>query len=488
MPETIGPVTVGEVLAGKYRIEGILGQGGMGVVVAATHIHLQQRVAIKLLLGNATREFVERFLREARAAARLKSEHVARVIDSGELDSGDPYMVMEHLEGSDLSQVLRLHGAIGIKEAVEYVLHACEAIAEAHALGIIHRDLKPANLFLTTAADGTKTVKVLDFGISKDLSAEAGPDSSMQLTKTTAVLGSPLYMAPEQMRSARTVDARADIWSLGAILFQLVTGRVPFDATTYPELILMVNGELPPRPSSIRADLPPELEEAILCCLEKDPALRFSTVAELAWSIAPHGPPQAKESASRISRTQGSIPPPRPPAGSDTKIPRSPPPVRILGTAATDAGWSAAGSAGGNSALPSATTATDPSARRNGPIVLGALLALLIGAGAAVALNWGDGPAPVVSSATTSPEVTASPEPTVAPAASSPEPVRSAAVAVTPAPSDVPIASASPVASSASPRVTARPRVPTPSAPPPPSTPAPPPTPTKKNPLIVDIK
>ncbi|WP_437666021.1 protein kinase domain-containing protein [Sorangium sp. So ce1182] len=304
------PVAEGQILSGKYRVERILGQGGMGVVVAALHEQLHQRVAIKLLHPGANAEMVERFVREARAAVRLKSEHVARVLDVGTLETGAPFMVMEYLEGSDLQQTLRERGPLELEEAVGYVLEACEAIAEAHAAGIIHRDLKPANLFLARGADGSGMVKVLDFGISKALaeSSSAGGEPELGLTKTAMVLGSPLYMAPEQMRSARTVDTRADIWSLGAILYQLLTARVPFDATSLSELILMINTEVPPSPSTFRSDLPPGLEAAILRCLEKDVAKRFRSVAELAVAIVDFGPPLALASLERIERTLGLVP------------------------------------------------------------------------------------------------------------------------------------------------------------------------------------
>ncbi|MFS8066498.1 MAG: serine/threonine-protein kinase, partial [Byssovorax sp.] len=273
------PIAEGEVLAGKYRIERVLGQGGMGVVVAAMHLQLNQRVAIKLLLQGATPEVVERFLREARAAVRLKCQHVARVIDVGALPDGAPYMVMEYLEGNDLSQIVRGSGALSVPDAVEYLLHACEAIGEAHSIGIIHRDLKPANLFLTRAADGTSTVKVLDFGISKTGESESSEGEGMSLTKTSAVLGSPLYMSPEQMKSARSADARSDIWSLGAILYELLTGGVPFNAMTFTELVLMANMEAPRPIATIRNDVAPGLEAAVLKCLAKRPEDRFANVA-----------------------------------------------------------------------------------------------------------------------------------------------------------------------------------------------------------------
>ncbi|WP_438001211.1 serine/threonine-protein kinase [Sorangium sp. So ce185] len=304
------PVAEGQILSGKYRVERILGQGGMGVVVAALHEQLHQRVAIKMLHPGANAEMVERFVREARAAVRLKSEHVARVLDVGTLETGAPFMVMEYLEGSDLQETLRQRGPLELEEAVGYVLEACEAIAEAHAAGIIHRDLKPANLFLTRGADGSGMVKVLDFGISKALAepSAAGTAPELGLTKTSMVLGSPLYMAPEQMRSARTVDTRADIWSMGAILYQLLTARVPFDATSLSELIIMINTEPPPPPSAYRPDLPPGLEAAILRCLERDVAKRFKSVAELAGAIVDFGPPLALASLERVERTLGLVP------------------------------------------------------------------------------------------------------------------------------------------------------------------------------------
>jgi serine/threonine-protein kinase len=318
------PVAEGEIIAGKYRIDLILGKGGMGVVVGATHLQLRQRVAIKFLAANAPPDAAARFLREARAAARLRSEHVARVIDVGELPSGAPFMVMEYLDGADLSHVVRERGQLGIEEAVEYVLHACEAITEAHAAGIVHRDLKPANLFLTTGAAGRPTVKVLDFGISKELAAEPGEEPELALTRSTAMLGSPLYMSPEQMKSSRTVDVRADVWSLGAILYELITGRVPFLALTFPELILMVNRDDPPRPSELRADVPKPLEEAILRCLEKDPARRFPSVAELAKTIAPHARTRARDSMANISWMAGKAAPVEAAPAPDANDGRSP--------------------------------------------------------------------------------------------------------------------------------------------------------------------
>jgi len=292
----------GQILAGKFRIERVLGRGGMGIVVAATHLQLDERVALKFLLPEAliNPEAVERFAREARAAVKIKSEHVARVSDVGTLESGSPYMVMEYLHGEDLAGWVRRNGAMPMADAIEFLLQACEAIAEAHALGIVHRDLKPANLFVTRRVDGSVCIKVLDFGISKVTVPGAAPEFGM--TKTSTVMGSPLYMSPEQMSSSRDVDLRTDIWALGVILYESLTGRVPFEAETMPQLCGMILQE-PPRPiHELRPDLPQGLQHAVLRCLEKNRERRFNNVAELAHALAPFGQPAAQRSAERISR------------------------------------------------------------------------------------------------------------------------------------------------------------------------------------------
>jgi serine/threonine-protein kinase len=297
------PVQEGEILAGKYRVERVLGVGGMGVVVSALHIQLDERVALKFLLPEALSnpEAVARFAREARAAVKIKSVHVARVSDVGTLETGAPYMVMEFLQGQDLSQLLRERGPVPYPDAVDFVLQACEALAEAHALGIVHRDLKPANLFMIIAADGAPCIKVLDFGISK-VTSPGSSDPDYGMTKTQAIMGSPLYMSPEQMTSSRGVDGRSDIWAMGTILFELVCGRPPFLGETMPQLCGMILQEPPPSPRQLRPDVPEGLEAAILRCLEKDRNRRFSNVGELAAAIAPFGTRHAARSAERISK------------------------------------------------------------------------------------------------------------------------------------------------------------------------------------------
>jgi eukaryotic-like serine/threonine-protein kinase len=302
-------VQPGDVLLDKYRVDRVLGQGGMGVVVLAEHIELRERVAIKFLLDTAgdNSELAERFLREARAAVKIKSEHVVRVSDVGRLPSGAPYMVMEYLEGEDLSQRLLSGVPVPIEDAVDYLIQCCEAMLVAHRSGIVHRDLKPANLFLTQRPDGSSLIKVLDFGISKVKQDAA----QLSLTHTQAMMGSPLYMSPEQMRSSKDVSPSADIWSIGVILHELLSGDLPFMGDTFPEVLVKVMSEDPPRVRSLRAQVPEGLEAVVLRCLEKDPADRYASVAHLGVALAPYGSPRTLGLQARL-RSGLSRPPPAP--------------------------------------------------------------------------------------------------------------------------------------------------------------------------------
>jgi len=292
-------VREGDILAGKYRVDRVLGVGGMGVVVAAHHVELDDRVAIKFLLPEALQngEAVARFAREAQAAAKIKSEHVARVTDVGRLETGAPYIVMEYLEGLDLSAWLQQRGPLPVDQAVEFVLQACEAIAEAHALGIVHRDLKPANLFVIRRADGGLSVKVLDFGIAK----RSGAAQAASITSTAAVMGSPLYMSPEQLHSSKDADARTDVWALGVILYELLSGEPPFVAETVPGVMVKITASEPPSLRGRRPELPATLERVILTCLEKDRSRRFPTIGDLAHALIDFGTPRSRTSVERIA-------------------------------------------------------------------------------------------------------------------------------------------------------------------------------------------
>ena len=278
----------GQVLAGKYRVDRVLGAGGMGVVVEAHHLALDSKVAIKFLTDEVqgNEQAVARFAREARVAAKIRSEHVTRVLDVGTLENGAHYIVMELLDGVDLRQWLARKGPLPVGEAVDFVLQASEAIAEAHDLGIVHRDLKPANLFCVRRPNGSNCIKVLDFGISK-MATLGDSGSSLSMTGTATMMGTPFYMSPEQMESARNTDGRTDIWALGVILFELLTGQTPFGGESLPQVCLSVTSRPAPSVRALRPEVPPPVEAAIHKCLEKDRTKRYPTVGELCDALAP---------------------------------------------------------------------------------------------------------------------------------------------------------------------------------------------------------
>jgi serine/threonine-protein kinase len=498
------PVKEGDVLAGKYRIERVLGVGGMGVVVAAMHMQLDQRVALKFLHPEAleNKDVVARFAREARAAAKIQSEHVARVVDVGTLETGSPYMVMEYLEGSDLGAIVEERGALPAEDAVGYVLQACEAIAEAHAAHIVHRDLKPANLFLAKRADKRAIIKVLDFGISKS----SGKGEDVSLTRTTAVMGSPLYMSPEQMASAKMVDQRSDIWALGVILYELVTGVPPFVAESMTEVIASILMHQPAPPSSVSVS--PGLTAVINKCLEKEPPKRYQNVAELVVALAPFGPASQRGTVERVTRVLGGSVKPAPMAPSPqidpapaapAEPPRtsisapsmkgaSPEQINKLAVAKTHASWGR-------------TDETSQAAGSRGKLV-GGVAAAMTAVGVVVgvlAMRKPEATPPplAVPQAVSTPAAAA---PTASIAAVPPPPVVSAVApaASSAAPSEAPSASApskpakggpGPGTSRGTPgRASAPSAAPGGGAPPAPPKPAPTATATARNPLQIDLK
>jgi serine/threonine-protein kinase len=306
----------GTIVAGKYRLEHLLGQGGMGVVMAATHLQLGTAVALKVLHEDMFKNpgIVERFMREARASAQLRGENVCRVSDVGTLDNGVPFIVMELLSGYDLATILRTNGAVPASSVVEIVMQACLALGEAHALGIVHRDLKPGNLFWTQRPDGSVCVKVLDFGVAK-----APEDVNFNLTQTSSVIGSPGYMSPEQLKSSRAVDARSDIWALGVVMYELVSGQKPFRGESITELALRVAMDPTPPLSGV---VSAPFESVIGRCLEKDPSRRFQDVAELAAALAPFAGPRGMEYAYGVARVlRGAHTPVVPAVGSPPTTP-----------------------------------------------------------------------------------------------------------------------------------------------------------------------
>ncbi len=306
------PIAVGQLLDGKYRVEALIGEGGFGAVVRARHEATAQAYALKILLEARDAHTIARFRREARASAGIDSDHVTKVHDVGQLDGGAPYMVMDLLEGCDLDALVGERGPLPVAEAVEYVLQACEPLAAAHAMGLVHRDIKPSNLFLTRRSDGTPFIKLLDFGISKHALSDTAA-----ITATGDVLGTPQFMSPEQLVSSRDVDARSDIWSLGASLHELIAGKPPFDAPTLAEVLAAVLRQDPVPLRQLRHNVPEAVEQAVLRCLEKDPLERYASVAELASVLAPHAPPRARASADRTQRALESAPTVRTPPQAD---------------------------------------------------------------------------------------------------------------------------------------------------------------------------
>lgn len=345
----------GDVLAGKYALVRVIGEGGMGVVFEATHARLRQRVALKMLFPEMLTDetIVSRFEREARAAVQLKSRHVTRVMDVDVTPDGLPYMVMEFLEGHDLQTELDRRGSLPYAEVADYVLQACAAMFEAHHVGIVHRDLKPSNLFLAVD-DGVRRVKVLDFGISK-----VQGEGDVKLTDAGAVMGTALYMSPEQIRSVAAVDARSDIWALGVILYELVAGRAPWVGSATQVAAAIVTDD-PPDVRSF-AQVPAEFVAVITRSLQRNPAQRFADVGELAIALGPLAPAGSEgrafaESLQSRASTRG-------PAASFVRVDGEPA-VRSSSFAATQAasehrgrgagtapGWAQPAASGGRSKM-----------------------------------------------------------------------------------------------------------------------------------------
>jgi serine/threonine-protein kinase len=295
------PFSPGDVIAEKYEIIKVIGSGGMGYVVSATHVELGHQVALKFLRPELLvhRDLVARFAKEARTAVMIKSEHVARVFDVGTLPDAGPFIAMELLEGQDLGRLVSERGALPMEAAIDYILQACEALATAHSLGIVHRDIKPENLFLSRNVPGVDVIKVLDFGISKLEMPEPPQRSRRPTVRSTSAVGSPTYMSPEQVRAVDTVDARADVWALGCVLYELLSGAPAFDAPSLTQLAAKILESAPAPLRSIKPELPNDLEWVIGHCLGKDPNKRFQNVGELAAALRPFAAPRSRIIADR---------------------------------------------------------------------------------------------------------------------------------------------------------------------------------------------
>lgn len=315
----------GTVIAGKYRVERVLGRGGMGVVVEATHLELGTRVAIKLLLPELveSEEAAARFRREGRALFKLNNPHVCRVMDVDTTEGGSPFMVMELLEGEDLAEVLGRGQTFAVEDAVRIILQASQGLAEAHANGVVHRDLKPENLYLTVDTTGEPCVKLLDFGLSKIQSGPLDTTRSRKLTADAQVMGTPHYMAPEQWMSSKDVGAAADQWSLATILFELISGQPPFPGPQFATICSQVLNAPTPSLAKRRADVPKGLDAVLRKAMEKDPMRRYENVGAFAVALSAFGPNgsamQAERTLSMLRRTG-----PGPEASGRFHVPREP--------------------------------------------------------------------------------------------------------------------------------------------------------------------
>lgn len=274
----------GDMIANKLRVTRQLGSGGMGVVYEAVQVHLGRRFAVKIIhpSESESQEARARFIREARAQAHLPLDHIVQVVDVDALPSGELYMVMEYLDGRDLKRELAKRGPLPVPEAVNYVAQACEGIAAAHDAGIVHRDLKPQNIFLTNL-EGKRRVKILDFGVAKITQS-----AELALTSSSAAVGTPLYMSPEQLSGTAAIDGRSDLWALGVVLFELLTGKTPFKRETAASTLAAVLMDDPPLLTEVREDVPLGLEQVVLCCLAKAPDARFEDAREFAAALAPY--------------------------------------------------------------------------------------------------------------------------------------------------------------------------------------------------------
>ena len=269
----------GDIVASKFRVEQVIGEGAMGVVYRAHHVLLDLPVALKVLsVAGADDEGTARFFAEARVAARIRSEHVCALVDVGMFEDGTPYIAMERLEGMDLADLVAAQGPLPIPFVIEVVLQVLDGLAHAHAAGVVHRDVKPTNVFVDMRRPDRPCAKLIDFGVCKS-------DYLRGVTRVGAFIGSPSYMAPEQIVDSRGVDARTDIWAIGVVLFELLTGVVPFEGATMDAVIGRILRQDPPSLRARRPDVPRRLETIVTRCLQRAPERRFADVAELGAAL-----------------------------------------------------------------------------------------------------------------------------------------------------------------------------------------------------------
>ena len=302
----------GEVVAQKYYVDRVVGRDGLAIVAHVRHVELGRPYVFKYLPPEhcVYPEVVARFLRGARAAQGLTSEHTARMVDAGRLESGAPYAVSEFMSGAPLREVLGVRGALSVTDAVDYVLQALESIAEAHASRLFHKNLSLSKLFLLQRPDGSPFIKVSDYGVADavrtdPLAIESVRDSLGLSYQTGPYSDSLAAAAPEQVRNSRDIDGRVDIWALGCILHELLSGVPLYQADSAPGLLAMIVADPPMPLRALRSDVPVGLESLVLHCLEKDPSSRYPSLSELAAALKPFALPEARQAADRVIRTLG---------------------------------------------------------------------------------------------------------------------------------------------------------------------------------------
>jgi serine/threonine-protein kinase len=487
MTATASLPAAGHVVAGKYVLQDVIGRGGMGAVFAAENTSTGRKVAIKVMLADpSNREAIGRFEREAKAAGALESDHIVEVIDVAE-EKGYAYMVLELLRGDDLGKLLEKDGRMAMQVAVQYVMQALKGIGHAHDRGIVHRDLKPSNLFKATRPDGSWIIKVLDFGISKAKpnTLDERPEA---LTSTKAMLGSPLYMSPEQLRSSKTVDNRADIWAIGVILYELLTGTLPFSGETLGELFAEILDARPTPPSTRAPHLPQALDAVIMRCLRSNREERYATCADLARDLAPFGAFSGQ--TAHISANATAFMPNAPPAVSRAtgpgmqmamtpqpyaqQHPPMPPGAAVTGSGVHPPVVKATQPLGSTPQPPWGNTTGSGVPKSNVGIIIGigVVAVVLLGAGVGGAVWWkhrADALAAAASS--TMPSATETPPPPSATVPPSATTIASAPSATTPDPSATP----SVAAATSKPIGHGRPPPPIAKVDPPPKQPDPPP-------------
>ncbi|HET7538729.1 MAG TPA: serine/threonine-protein kinase [Polyangiaceae bacterium] len=292
-----------QLLEDNYALERVIGCGGAGIVLAARHRRLGQRVALKFLRPDRPRapEVLERLVLEAQITARIKSAHVTRMLDIGRLPDGEPFLVMEYLEGCDLAALLKARGPLASSDAVAYLRQACAGLTASHAMGIIHRDLKPSNLFLSLAPNGSPLVKILDFGSAEESPRPGTVAGTHERARKPLDMGSPPFAAPEQLRAERPADPKSDIWALGAALFTLLAGRSPFARPYLSETYLAILSGRVPNLTAARPDIERSLAAVVERCLAADPEQRFASAAELSVALEPFVTQAPKAAVSRAA-------------------------------------------------------------------------------------------------------------------------------------------------------------------------------------------